>query len=170
VSVRLHSTQEMTQGEIGELSREGRIVCLLETLREAREGPGATAAPGDKRDSRVLMLPALYSQGSYAELERCLQAMSTAETTFEGVYVPRLRFHVTGYYCAPTRRVQRCRNERCRGRCHDRKAGHLVWVIERSLDAERVDVGLAWLGVRFLASIFRGEPFLPLELYERLSA
>ena len=158
--------------------REERIKLLLETLRDAQFGR-LNAMPGDLGSKTVGFDEHLYHAGSYAELEKCLDAMNTEEP-YEGWPLRRLRFHVTGYYAGGKQMTLVCNAAACRGleraarQACDRPdhQGHKKPIAERvTVRSARVD--LADLGVHFIAvslwDLFcEHEPFLPAEIWQAI--
>jgi hypothetical protein len=147
-----------------QLSRKETIIWLLETLDEARStGTAAGEGTVDKGD-RLLLLGALYKKGSYRQLEFVLQGMRSAETTFAGYPLPRLAFHVVGWFCAPTRIGKRCTEERCK-RLECKNPAHQGSAVVRA-PANNIDKALAGVGVDFIDRLWERSnfaPFLPPE-------
>jgi hypothetical protein len=141
---------------------------IVEMLRSYNEvcGPGERGEGSDPSDDRVLMMNPLWSQGSYAELYRCLYEMRNEELA--------LYWHVAERYLRLRHRrtigCPECRLETRDGVRHTHFANGARTRFERQpflqevwdprVDLRKVDAGVDWL-----VREHRGTPYLPGEIF-----
>lgn len=146
---------------------------VVEMLRSYSEvcGPGEKGAGSDLSDDRILMLNPLWSQGSYAELYRCLYLMREREAN--------LYWHTAERYIRATTRITQgcseCRQETRPGTRHTHfvdgsklrpERGPIVQEVWR----RGVDLGKVEAGVEWIVREHNGPPYLPQELYSLIAA
>lgn len=150
------------------MTRRQTVIELLKTLTEVREplGPAGSESRAG-HDSRLLLMTPEYTEGTYAELERCLKLMREKE--------PVWHWHVSERYI---RSVSKPEDVIVSER---RKSGKRVKVKQRQVverwhakvDVCRVCRGSACCkvqrGVSWILAHHRGKPRLPKEI-ERLVA
>ena len=151
------------------LSRKELLVELLRTYHDVQLpelGMGS-----DSSDDRVLLMSHLWHQGSYKELHRSLYVMRAER--------PAEYWHVAERYLRCTRR-QTVGCPEC-GQWTPENIRHRHYINGRHQKVERgpiieerwhrkVDAVSLERGLDYLSTEFRGEPFLPDEIYRLVAA
>jgi len=139
----------------------------IETLRVDGEGSGMNE---DGSESVMLLMSGTWHRGGYAELERCLCRLLAEHS--------RLYWHVIQRYIRSTRRVAVLRrhsggfglahNEVIVGMPIAIGNGNCRGIVESwhpSVDPLCVDMAVEWI-----ARNYRGDPTLPIEVFEAVAA
>lgn len=148
----------MTHPQIPALpvTKHDRIVYLLDHWDEIFD-PNVTSPKGSPSGGGVALMPRMSRHPSVVELVRCLHALQTV--------APRQHDHLKAYYCAEWRiRVDTIRRKRPGGKFESQEVRRRERVVPRWVRLEKVRRGEA-----VLVESFRGEVFIPDELWDALT-